>query len=365
MRPIPTRSGPSDSSVRGALSAALLALAAAGCATTGAARSPAGRQAVDDPMLGWSVELPSAGRFAPGLREGEVARSPSGVSVQVRAEHFAADVGEDACWERLAKRLKAASPPENIPPAARDAASLRAAARTGLEADGRRRHLSVHPRGRTCLVLEVDGPTVAPELAETAAMAAETFQPRAPAAEAGPRLAAEAGMQLFDLGEHVAAAERFEEALVADPIDPQLHLAAGVAAYFAGPSEARRAVDHLERALSLRGEAERRGSGIEENRLRNALMYLGLARASLREFGPAVERLAELVVRFPDDAVGRYNFACVLALSGDADNALVHLGEAVRREPGLARHARDDEDLLSLHARPEWSAIVETPAPTR
>jgi tetratricopeptide (TPR) repeat protein len=348
---------------RPSFSAAFLAIAAfhgaacAGGAMAGRAGGGSPRQTLGEPLRGWSLELPADGHFVPSAREGEVARSTSGVVVRVTSEHFASAPDANACWGRLLVRLR-----ERLPSEARSPQALEAAGRRGFEVAGHRRYLSVSTRERECLVLEVGGADGTPGLASAAVMAAETFSVRSPSTEAGPRIAAEAGMQLFDLGEHSAAADRFEEALVADPDDPQLQLAAGVAAYFAGPTQAPRAVAHLERALALRGEAERRGAGIEENRLRNALMYLGLAQSSLKAYGRAIDRLAELVTRYPDDSVGRYNFACVLALAGDSDGALANLGEALRREPGLAEHARDDEDLVSLRARPEWPAIVNQPA---
>jgi predicted Zn-dependent protease len=72
----------------------------------------------------------------------------------------------------------------------------------------------------------------------------------------------------------------------------------------------------------------------------------------------AADTLAELVVRAPDLAEGQYNYACALARLGDRQGALDHLKAAVRLDGELVAHARDDEDLKSLHGVPAFDQLV-------
>src|SRR5690606_25802628 len=116
---------------------------------------------------------------------------------------------------------------------------------------------------------------------------------------------------------------------------------------------------YLERFLELRSEDESsRRTRMDAEHLRDALMHLGLAYATLKDYGKARARLGELTNRFPEDPVGQYNFACALSLSGDVEVALYHLDLAVTRDPRLAQHARTDEDLVPLRNLPEYERIL-------
>src|SRR5690606_22911657 len=85
------------------LAPALLSLA---CSAGAALRSSPARQVVDDPQSGWRLELPASANFLPGTREGEAARTASGILVQVQFEHFGSPPDATACWQRLGRRLQ-------------------------------------------------------------------------------------------------------------------------------------------------------------------------------------------------------------------------------------------------------------------
>ena len=72
----------------------------------------------------------------------------------------------------------------------------------------------------------------------------------------------------------------------------------------------------------------------------------------------AVATLARL---FPDSLAytyGLYNLGCFYALTGQADQALAAVGEALQRAPDLTDWARQDPELDSLHDLPAFQALV-------
>ena len=66
------------------------------------------------------------------------------------------------------------------------------------------------------------------------------------------------------------------------------------------------------------------------------------------EYETALTLAREGVQLHPRDARLVYNVACLEALTGDSDSALVHLERAVGLRPDLAEHAEHDHDLEHL-----------------
>lgn len=105
-------------------------------------------------------------------------------------------------------------------------------------------------------------------------------------------------------------------------------------------------------------------AGIMEEALRRdpddleALAFLAHVhtRAGRIEEGLRLDR--RLAALRPGDPGVRYNLACSLALSGDAEGALRELAEAVRLGWDDGGHARVDEDLASLRGDPRFEALL-------
>jgi len=329
------------------------ALLAAACAHAPPAPVPAAPAAhnrlLRDEGLGFELELPPEGEFRPGDgTDNVVALAADGTLVRVFAEHFAAPPQPHACWERLMARL-----PDDLALRPRDADELAAQAPGGLvRGRGRLLHVRPLPRGDSCVVVAVEGPQASRLREATAPLALATLRVRAPSEAVRHRLDWDAAGQLFDAGEHRAALARFEKILAAEPDAPRARLGAGLAAFFAGEAYAPAAAAHLERLVAAAGK------GADPSVRRDALMYLGLSYAAMKEYARAAARLGELVAREPEDAVALYNFACVLALSGDAEEAVWNLKAALARDPALRGQARDDRDFDSLHPRTDWPQIV-------
>ena len=60
----------------------------------------------------------------------------------------------------------------------------------------------------------------------------------------------------------------------------------------------------------------------------------------------------------PEDASAHYNYACALALTGENQNAISALREAIALDPTLANSAKTDADLRSLNDSSEFLAIT-------
>lgn len=324
------------------------------------------RRVYDDASLGYELELPNDRRFRPGGGDAVAAVGDDGTVVRVFPLFVAGPVDAAACWSRLADRGLL---PAGLTAAPADGPDLSRRGPEGLDRDhGRRAYLQVYPRKEDCLVLAVEAPAATEAeraaLASAARMAAGSFHPREPAPALRPLLAFEAGFQLIDGDEPVAALAKFEEALRLDPQLDKAHLGAGLAAFFAGKGYEKTAVAHLEKAVARRADSDTpEGNAFEDRQYREALMDLGLSYAALKDYASARQKLLEASSRFPDDAVVAYNFACVLAQSGEADEALYQLGGALGRDPSLAAHARDDEDLASLHDRPQFQRLMAQAPP--
>jgi tetratricopeptide (TPR) repeat protein len=68
--------------------------------------------------------------------------------------------------------------------------------------------------------------------------------------------------------------------------------------------------------------------------------------------------VTEALTRYEDTSVLFYNLACAEALLGEADDALVHLREAIAGDPSIANWAREDEDLASIREDPRFAELL-------
>jgi len=76
------------------------------------------------------------------------------------------------------------------------------------------------------------------------------------------------------------------------------------------------------------------------------------------------EALTEQLGQYGDQLVPRgealYNLACFYVVSGQADQALALLPEALRLQPDLVEWSKEDTDLVSLHDLPAYQALYES-----
>ena len=76
------------------------------------------------------------------------------------------------------------------------------------------------------------------------------------------------------------------------------------------------------------------------------------------------EALTEQLGQYGEQLVSRgealYNLACFYALSGQPDQALARLPEALRLRPDLVEWSKEDSDLVSLHDLPAYQALNES-----
>ena len=70
----------------------------------------------------------------------------------------------------------------------------------------------------------------------------------------------------------------------------------------------------------------------------------------------AREHMSRFVAENDDQWQGHYNFACLEALTGNRDSAIVQLKRAVELEPQAKEYAAKDEDFDSLRDDPEYPA---------
>jgi tetratricopeptide (TPR) repeat protein len=76
------------------------------------------------------------------------------------------------------------------------------------------------------------------------------------------------------------------------------------------------------------------------------------------DFEKAIERLAQVLAREPNDVLSLYNTACFEARLGRTDEALEHLRLAVEGNERAAELARTDEDFDSIREDPRFKKLV-------
>lgn len=335
-----------------------------GCAHSGAAKTtsaeppvrpaPSGeRVRFASEELGVSLEEPQSYGFESGANLGVLAHAPDSSELRVFIEHLSQEASERSCWDRLYHRV-----PGRLLDSPRDVDELIALATAGISRGDRFVYLSVHPKGTRCYVLVGEGPRKSLILQDAVQAARKTFVIGEPSKVMSAELDIDGGMQLLEGKEYLPALQNFEAALAITPDNHRAHFGAGLAAYFAGPEQAGKAIEHLLVVTSV-GPTEDVPPQLRPEQMRDALMYLGLAYAAKKQFSKATSTLAELVARTPADATGRYNLACVLALSGDSEAAMGELTESLQQEPSLIAHAKQDDDLKSLRGLPAWDALFQ------
>ncbi len=78
-----------------------------------------------------------------------------------------------------------------------------------------------------------------------------------------------------------------------------------------------------------------------------------------RRYREAAAMFAEIIRELPNDANAHYNYACMLALSGERKAALQHLQRALELDASLVRIAERDGDLQSLRNLPEFQQLMK------
>ena len=213
------------------------------------------------------------------------------------------------------------------------------------------------PRGADCLVLHVTSSRDDPFGDRTFATAAKSFQVLPLPEERQREVDLLAGMGFLERRDPGAALDRFEALTAREPDNAKAHFGALMAGFELGPEAYARALPHG--AVALKSERE-----LTSEQRQLALRAVGVMQLAQNQLRAAADTLAELVVRQPDLAEGQYNYACALARLGDAKGAIDHLSAAVKLDSDLAAHARDDEDLKSLHGQPAFDRLI-TPSSSR
>ncbi|MEN3001107.1 MAG: DUF1028 domain-containing protein [Armatimonadota bacterium] len=78
-----------------------------------------------------------------------------------------------------------------------------------------------------------------------------------------------------------------------------------------------------------------------------------------KKYHEAAAVLAEILKEQPNDATAHYNYACMLALTGEKQRALQHLQRALELDASLVRIAERDTDLNSLRNLPAFKQLLE------
>jgi tetratricopeptide (TPR) repeat protein len=305
--------------------------------------------------LGATVDVPAGLAFAAGEEASTFARAPDSTELRVFVEHVAGTASSAACWDSLFQRM-----PAQFTGAPQNSGEFAALAHAGLQRGDHLVYMSIVPQGSDCYVLLVDGPKDSETLKATVPVAQRSFRTGTPSPAVTAEFETETGARYLEAKDYTGALQHFERSLELVPDNLRAQFGAGLAAYFAGPQFSQKAINHLKIVLAgHNGDDDRSEAGAQHSaQVRDALMYIGLAYAQIKDFDHSTASLAELVDRFPDDAIARYNFACVLALSGDSDGAFGELKEALQRDPDLAAHAREDDDLLALRKLSGWPALL-------
>jgi tetratricopeptide (TPR) repeat protein len=87
-------------------------------------------------------------------------------------------------------------------------------------------------------------------------------------------------------------------------------------------------------------------------------------RGDLRRATQMQEEITEQLAQYGDQLAPRgealYNLACFYAISGQTDQALALLPEALRLQPDVLEWSKEDPDLISLHGLPAYQALYES-----
>lgn len=125
----------------------------------------------------------------------------------------------------------------------------------------------------------------------------------------------------------------------------------GHAAYLRG--EALRALERYQEAIPPLELASRDATDAIAARLALGWCYKRTGRIDL-----AINELEKALVKEPDDALIHYNLACYQSLARDRHEALRHLEEAFRLDPGYRRMVDGESDFDPLRNDPEFQSLV-------
>lgn len=338
---------------------------------------PAGARLVEDAQQGMRYLLPAVEGGWRDFREGLAAR---GIRVETGSFPLGAAASAITCRDTARSRVAAlgAHPGDQESQPEEESKPGTAARRTGppeplrdqsvsdgpvawwsftrgAETSAVRSRWAFFTRGADCLMLEVTfpaGEAFGDKVFELASRS-HRLAPLTPDRQRDLDLLG--GMRLLEQREPSAALDRFEALAAREPQLSRARFGALMAGYELGPASYARALPH--------GEAVLEGRELAAEQRQLALRAVGVMQLSQGRLQQAAGTLAELVVRAPDLAEGRYNYACVLARLGDTPGALEHLRAAVQVDPGLATHAQSDDDLASLRGKPGFEALLKPQAP--
>ncbi len=82
-----------------------------------------------------------------------------------------------------------------------------------------------------------------------------------------------------------------------------------------------------------------------------------------KRYREAAAIFEEILRDMPNDATAHYNYACMLALAGDATKALVHLQRALELDASLVRLAERDPDFDSIRNTQAFQQIIQKHKP--
>ncbi len=88
---------------------------------------------------------------------------------------------------------------------------------------------------------------------------------------------------------------------------------------------------------------------------------LGIAHYNIKNYETALTAFSNAAELNPDDAIARYNEACVLALLGRKSEAIGSLKLALSMNPSLKLSAVEDEDFNSIKSAKEFNLLVDIP----
>jgi tetratricopeptide (TPR) repeat protein len=354
---------------------AVLALLCGACASgSGAERKPRAAKAaegvveVDDVLHGVKYTLPPSAEGWQVAHEGAAHVTGSGVQVDVGSFPLPGEAQPASCREAARKRVLAIQQrsergeqrPTQEVPAQADAPRDESTSDTptamwtftrGVSAGSIRTRSGFFARGSDCLVLQVSGPQSDSFAEKVFDSATKTFKVHALTPEQQRDVDLLAGMGFLERREPAAALDRFEALAGREPDFAKAHFGALMAAFEMGTPAYARGLPHGKAALK-----SERDLTAEQRQL--ALRAVGVMQLAENHVKDASETLAELVVRAPDLAEAQYNYACALARLGDRKQALDHLRIAIQLDRELAGHARDDDDLKSLRATPEFQDLT-------
>jgi tetratricopeptide (TPR) repeat protein len=125
----------------------------------------------------------------------------------------------------------------------------------------------------------------------------------------------------------------------------------GHAAYLRG--EALRALERYQEAIGPLELASRDATDAIAARLALGWCYKRTGRIDL-----AIRELEKALVKEPEDALIHYNLACYQSLARDRGQALRHLEQALRLDPGYRRMVDQESDFDPLRDDPEFQSLV-------